>query len=109
MGTEYRKRHTLRAAYLEKVRQRRTIVAGQIDYDFSQHLAPLARDTYAGQAKAEGWRKECLDDDFYARLVREVKMLAARAEWEKEYERRWRRKNGMPPTLDEIEETDADG
>ncbi len=101
---KYRQRYKERAEYLKKVCQHRAVVAGRIDYDFTQHLTPAARSTYEGQALIEKWRRECFDTSYFNKLEIEVETLAALADWEEADDRRWRRKNRMPPTSAELKE-----
>jgi hypothetical protein len=98
MGKDFQKRYKQRAAYLETVRHHRDIVAGREDYDFSKHVPLELRGTYEGQALINKWRWEIFFPGYFEKLEYEVDDLAELAEWEKNDDERFRRKNRLPPS-----------
>ncbi len=98
MAHDYQKRYEERAAYLDKARQRKVTVAGQLDFDFEKQQAPEVRGTYKGQALIDKWRRECFDPDYLDKLEYEVDDLAELAAWQKDDDERFRRKNRLPPS-----------
>ncbi len=100
MAYDYQKRYNERAAYLDKARQRKAIVAGRIDFDFEGHQPPHLRGTYKGQALIDKYRRECFDPNYLDKLEYEVDDLAELAAWQKADDERFRRKNRLPPSRD---------
>jgi hypothetical protein len=100
----YRERYKERAAHLEQVRGRRAVVKGREDYNFEQHLTTELRGTYAGTARVQIWQRQCLNPHYLQQLEEHVEKLAALADWEEIEERKWRRRNRMPPTSAELQE-----
>jgi hypothetical protein len=98
MAHDYQKRYEERAAYLDKARQRKAIVAGRLDFDFEQRQPPHLRGTYEGQALIDKYRRECFDPDYLDKLEYEVDDLAELAAWQKDDDERFRRKNRLPPS-----------
>jgi hypothetical protein len=98
MAYDYQKRYEERAAYLDKARQRKAIVAGRLDFDFEQRQPRHLRGTYEGQALIDKYRRECFDPDYLDKLEYEVDDLAELAAWQKADDERFRRKNRLPPS-----------
>jgi hypothetical protein len=98
MGKDFQKRYNERAAYRDKVRQRKVTVAGRKDFNFSKHVPPELRGTYEGQALIDKWHRECFVPDYLDKLEYEVDDLAELAAWEKNDDERFRRKNRLPPS-----------
>jgi hypothetical protein len=97
---DYQKRYEERAAYLEKARQRKAIVAGQLDFDFEQRQPPHLRGTYEGQALIDKYRRQCFDPNYLAKLEYEVEDLAELAAWQRDDDERFRRRNRLPPSME---------